>query len=310
MRTLPGLFFILSNFNKPAQTTEQLCNKLIERGLVVKDPAQLMLYLKNVGYYRLTGYIYPFQLADRSHNFKEDVDFELIEEHYQFDKELRLFLLRFIESIEISIRSNICNTTALGYGPHWYLELQYFNNKILHDQMLANINEYCSEASELFIKSYMHKYTDPNTPPIWRVLETFTLGQLTSLYENLKDTDEKKNIAEFYGCVPTIFQSWLKSINFIRNCCAHHSRLWNRKIPIKPKIPERRRFRFLNHIDDYTNQRIFGILSCTLKLLESLDLQEDFKNGLFKLFDDFPRVNKNYMGFTNQWEDEPIWIRK
>ena len=98
MRTLPGLFFILSNFNKPAQTTEQLCNKLIERGLVVKDPAQLMLYLKNVGYYRLTGYIYPFQLADRSHNFKEDVDFELIEEHYQFDKELSYF---FYDSLNL-----------------------------------------------------------------------------------------------------------------------------------------------------------------------------------------------------------------
>lgn len=72
------------------------------------------------------------------------------------------------------------------------------------------------------------------------VFEIFTFGQIASLFENLKDTEEKKLIAAEYGTVVPILESWLKSINYIRNCCAHHSRLWNRKIPLKPLIPERK----------------------------------------------------------------------
>jgi abortive infection bacteriophage resistance protein len=27
--------------------------------------------------------------------------------------------------------------------------------------------------------------------------------------------------------------SWLHTLTFIRNCCAHHSRLWNRELSIR-----------------------------------------------------------------------------
>ena len=31
--------------------------------------------------------------------------------------------------------------------------------------------------------------------------------------------------------------SWLRSLNYLRNVCAHHSRLWNRNIIDQPKLP-------------------------------------------------------------------------
>ncbi|WP_425577616.1 Abi family protein [Nocardia callitridis] len=27
--------------------------------------------------------------------------------------------------------------------------------------------------------------------------------------------------------------SWMRNLNYIRNCCAHHSRLWNRGIDVQ-----------------------------------------------------------------------------
>ena len=34
-----------------------------------------------------------------------------------------------------------------------------------------------------------------------------------------------------------LFASWLRSLNYLRNVCAHHSRLWNRNIVDQPKLP-------------------------------------------------------------------------
>ena len=34
-----------------------------------------------------------------------------------------------------------------------------------------------------------------------------------------------------------VFASWLRSLNYLRNVCAHHSRLWNRNIVDQPRLP-------------------------------------------------------------------------
>ena len=35
---------------------------------------------------------------------------------------------------------------------------------------------------------------------------------------------------------PGSFKSWLHNLVYVRNICAHHARLWNRSLGIKPKI--------------------------------------------------------------------------
>ncbi len=294
-------------FTKPPQTPEDHLTLLKKRGLEFEDPERFYKYARTIGYYRLTGYMYPFQVSDGSHNFKAPTTFNFILDHYVFDKKLKLLLLHEIERIEISFRSIICNTYALKFGSHWYLESKHFNDSNRHDQLLKEIKDYCSETSDLFIKNYNSKYTDPQLPASWMVFEIFTFGQMASLFENLKDTDEKKAIAEEFGTVVPLLESWLKSMNFIRNCCAHHARLWNKKIPLKPVIPVRRQKRFLNHVDDETNKRIYGIVSCMLFLNNKISPKSKFKERLKTLFNDYPKINKLYMGFHNDWEKEPLW---
>lgn len=305
-----GSFFIVTMtkvFSKPAKTSAEHYDLLIERGLEIKDKDRLLRYLKHISYYRLTGYMYPFQTSDGSHKFKEKVSFDKILNHYLFDKKLRLLILDYIERIEVSFRANICDIMSLKYGAHWYLESDLFNNSGLHEKHIADIKKYCSEASETFIKSYNSNYADPECPPSWMVMETLTFGTLASLYENLKDNDEKKAIAANYKVVVPLFQSWLKSINFIRNCCAHHSRLWNRKIPLKPTTPTRKNKNFLDHIDNETDKRLYGILSCMLFTLNSISPNSKFKERLKALFAEYPEVNILYMGFHEKWKEEPLW---
>jgi abortive infection bacteriophage resistance protein len=275
--------------------------------LTVLDTNRFYKYLKNVGYYRLTGYMYPFQLADGSHTFKQPTSFDLVLNHYLFDKKLRFIILEAIERIEISIRTNISNTMALKFGPHWYLDQNYFDNSKLHSDFIGYVTSYCLDAREGFIRNYTFKYNDPVNPPSWMMIETLTFGRLASLYENLKDNQEKKEIAESYDCVVPILESWLKSLNFIRNCCAHHSRLWNRKIPLKPTIPSRKKHRFLDIIDEDTNKRLYGVLSCILFLTKSISPDSHLKDRLKRLFSEYPEINLTHMGFHEKWEQEIIW---
>lgn len=49
---------------------------------------------------------------------------------------------------------------------------------------------------------------------------------------------DKEKIAAKYGVNDwRVFQSWLRSLNYLRNLGAHHSRLWNRNVIDQPKLP-------------------------------------------------------------------------
>lgn len=303
-----GSFFTQKmKFSKPPKNSEELFDILIERGLLIEDPARFHKYMKTIGYYRLTGYMYPLQLSAGNHGFKDRTTFSFILDHYKFDKQLRILLLNEIEKIEIAFRSIVCNTYALWHGAHWYMNREHFNDGKRHEVLIRDISEYCRDTSDLFIKNYNFKYTEPTLPAAWMIFEILTFGQLASLYENLKDTEEKKLIAKEFGTQVAIFQSWIKSINYVRNCCAHHSRIWNKKIPLKPMIPQRKANRFLKQIDEETNKRLFGIISCMLYLSNKVSPGSNFKGRIKELFLLYPEINKGYMGFHREWELESIW---
>ncbi|NEQ48695.1 MAG: Abi family protein [Leptolyngbya sp. SIO3F4] len=305
---MPSLFLlsILMDFDKPSQSTEDHIQLLKERGLIITDEDRAEYYLKNIGYYRLSGYMYPFQ-ADNNHRFKDGASFRQVLNHYIFDKKLRFLLLDALERIEISLRTNLTNHYSLSNEPHWFMNQSLFNNSVLHSKFIADLNEKCKDSNERFIKAYYHKYSKPELPPSWMAFETLTFGSLVSVYENLKDDDNKKAIAKVFGTFPSMLESWLKSMLFIRNCSAHHSRLWNRRIPLKPKIPTRKKNRFLENVDDHTNKQLYGILSCIVYVLNHINPTSSFKTKLNALFAEYPDVDTRNMGFPESWKTETLW---
>lgn len=304
---MSNLAALVRKFDKPPQSSSYLVELLLGRGLEISETKKAEKILETIGYYRLTGYMYPFQVPDGSHKFKDSIHFDLVFDHYLFDKKLRLIITDLCERIEVALKASICNEMAMAFGAHWYLDPLHFNRTDLHTELLDSISKYCKEAHEEFIKRYKSNYNDPAFPPAWMIFETLSFGALTSLYANLKDTKEKKAVASKFGIVPPILESWMRSIQFIRNCCAHHSRVWNRKIPIKPILPKREKFKVLNTVDEDTNKRIYGILSCMLYILKNINPGSKLKLRIKSLIKDHPLVNARHMGFPDGYEDEVIW---
>jgi abortive infection bacteriophage resistance protein len=65
-----------------------------------------------------------------------------------------------------------------------------------------------------------------------------TLGALSLLYGNLSSIYQRQ-ICSIFEVHAKVLATWMHIITYLRNICAHHSRLWNRELSIRPLIPDK-----------------------------------------------------------------------
>jgi abortive infection bacteriophage resistance protein len=181
----------------------------------------------------------------QKHNFKPGSSFETAFNIYKFDRELRFLILRELEKIEVAVRAKMIYILSHSRGAFWYLDSANFLNPVKHTETLSKIGLEYNRSDEEFIQAFSSKYSDL-LPPSWMMLEVSSFGILSSLYSNLVPGRDKRAIANFFGLNDSILSSWLHSIVYLRNICAHHSRLWNREMRIQPVIPRSHNIAFLN----------------------------------------------------------------
>ena len=83
-----------------------------------------------------------------------------------------------------------------------------------------------------FVKNFRTNYKDGKIP-MYALVELFSFGTLSKFFKNMKNPD-KKAIASTYNVGYTYFESWIESIAFVRNLCAHYGRLYNAKLAKTP----------------------------------------------------------------------------
>jgi len=145
-------------------------------------------------------------------------------------------------------------------------------------------------------------------------IELLTIGQLSRLFKALKKNQDRKDIASFFSLHHNVFASWLHSVTYVRNICAHHSRLWNRDFAIKPDILLTPQQAWLNINFAGNNHRCFYFL-CTLKyLLGNANPSNHFKNKLLTLIQKYPTVPIQFLGIPSDgngnlvdWQNQPLW---
>jgi len=303
----------MTAFTKPAISVSAQLQLWIDRGLIVTDPDNVEHYLHTIGYYRLSAYSLPLQNGNPNHQFKPDVSFDDIRKFYIFDRELRLLVLDAIERIEVAFRSQFNNHMALSYGAHWYLDEVHFIPKYDHKKLLASIESEMSRSKETFLRAYLKKYTTPRLPPSWMVTELLTFGQLSRVYDKLAQASDQKAIARGMNTQAELLRSWMQAISYIRNTCAHHSRLWNRELGTAPMVPKKPKGNWVRmpitladpHVDP--NKRIYLLLAILEYLLQAVNPASTWHERLKDLMDRNPQVSKAHMGMPNDWFDDPFW---
>ena len=301
-------------YSKSALNYADQLNQLKSRGLIVENETKALHLLESISYYRLSGYWYPMLAAPKTaHIFKPGSTFNNAFKLYCFDRELRKLVLGELEKIEVAIRAKMIYELSHRHGPFWYTDPSHFVNSTQHGTTVSKIGIEYNRSDERFIADFKRKYSDP-MPPSWMMLELTSFGSLSMLYKNLSGTHDRRNIAHYFGLDDTTFESWLHSVVYVRNVCAHHSRLWSRIMRIAPAVPANPRFTFLTHTIIYhpttrlpNNNRTYFLLSMLLYWLNIINPKNTFRNKLFRLLKSHPLVDIKAMGFPTGWETEPIW---
>ena len=242
-------------------TIEEQIENLRKIGLVIKNEEYAKQILNDISYFRLVK-AYSLNLKVKNEKYNENITFEHIVQLYLFNANFRQLLFPQIEKIEVNARCRIANYFADQYGVLGYENSKNFVSEEYHDQFLEDISAELDRNSKApFVKNFRENYKDGKLP-IYALVEVFSFGTLSKFFKNMKNVD-KKAVAKSFGVGYTYLESWLESISYVRNICAHYGRLYNAKLSKTPIL-----YKEYNE-QGIKNNRIFGVLLCIKHLLKN-----------------------------------------
>ncbi|WP_244891668.1 Abi family protein [Boudabousia liubingyangii] len=310
----------MGNLKRATTFAEQLAI-LRERGMEV-DEQLAEQWLKNVSYYRLSGYWYGNRILEPNYSpknpkrldtFKPGTTFEEIVKLYEFDRKLRTLIHDGMERIEVTLRARI-GELLIHKGPLSYQDPNLFRESFDHESWLKTTRGRVERAKQrsAAIKHYDEHYDDY---PFWVLADVLDFSDLSQLYDGLL-LEDQRFISEGLGLKvnPEKLMSstkksyyrqdplarWCEQFTVVRNTCAHHSRLWNRHFtPASTNA-----FRTIPSLDSLPrsqSERLYGTLLMMAFILKSVSPGSSWIKKVISLveneFSVSPRRNTVEMGF-------------
>lgn len=304
---------------KPFLTYSQQITTLIQhKNLIISDQQKAVSTLEYIGYFSLIGgYKTPF-INPMTRKYENSATFEDILALYEFDKNLRHLIFKYICTFESHMRQLASYAFCQIHGENQvaYLSTSSYNvtNKNQY-QVQKLIKTLGYQANQNNDKSYLvHQRKTYKNVPLWVIMNTLTFGQLSHFYAYLPyniQTDISK-------AFPTINEhelgKYLETLTLFRNVCAHNERLYcyrlgnqdfpDKSIHQKLGIPKKGS-QYLQGKKD-----LFGLVIAFRYLLSKQDYIL-FKKELNKLIDAFCKNSGviirddllSMMGFPSNWNN-------
>ena len=279
--------------HQPALTIEEQIENLKSIGLIIDDEAYAKRILNDISYFRLIK-AYSLGLKPTNGNYKSDVTFEHIVSLYLFNAHLRKIILSEIERIEVNLRCRTANYFCTKYGVLGYKDPANFNNDTYHAEFLNDVaTELSRNANAPFVKNFQTNYEGGDLP-FYALVELLSFGSLSKFFKNLKNND-KKTISHQFGVGYTYLESWVESISYVRNICAHYGRLYNAFLSKKPILYSQ------YTTSGISNKYIFAVILCLKHLLHKDSHWISFVEKLETLINSSSEINIRFLGFPENW---------
>jgi abortive infection bacteriophage resistance protein len=295
-------------YGKPWLSCSRQVSLLESRGLVITDGGVAEAFLARVNYYRFSGYCLAFESS--RHRFRAGVTFDQIRDTYDFDRVLRDLVTEALESIEIDLRSAIAHYFGQHFGAFGHTNAASFFRTFAHTDWLNKLNDEAERSNELFVQHFRTNYREFPNLPIWIGTEVMSFGTLSLMFKAMHRKDQQR-IAARYGMQAFHLQSWMHHFVYVRNLCAHHSRLWDRIWAIKPDLPPGRAW---NPPLLPSNTRLFATLLILRDMLKRCPATSPFDqqwrarlDGHLMTPPQAPQALER-MGLTNGWQNHPLWM--
>lgn len=328
-------------YAKPFLPVADQIELLRQRNLIINDDAEVGAWLQRAGYYRLSGYWYPFRRSEvvgtvtlANGATRDDIrvrddllpgtTWDQVVELYEFDRKLRQLVFDAIERVEVGLRFHVGHTLGARGGAEAYVHSANLDESQAglkrgrrrlsqHDQLLAKIQDATDQSDAQFVEHYKNTYSSPM--PIWMITELLSFGDLLFLFRLLA-TRDRDAIAREIGLLDSsgsgaggALQAWWKNLRYIRNTCAHHSRLWNLNVTQRIGDQHLTPFDVLRHAAGATRPRLYPTLAVLSFLTHRVNPEDDWCWRLREFLDDTPRAGRSLdeMGFPRSWESQVVW---
>jgi abortive infection bacteriophage resistance protein len=310
-------------YTKPPLALDELSAHLATLGLE-GDRSTVVQRLRDVGYYRLSPYWRYYRETPNApeSRLRAGTTIDEVWRLYTFDRELRLLFLDASERIEIAVRSRLVQAHVQRHGPFGFAEgacvpRPDMDRRGHYLRLLSEITQALKRAIDVpeapqiseALQHFATKYGDCHTvPPLWLAAESFSFGDLVTLYRG-SPTDVRKEVAKGFDIHAPVMESWLLTLQTARNVCAHHGRLWNRTSRVAPRVPD--------HDPMWKDPvlgpkgRTFYTATILAHLLGVVSDGSHWATRFRALLDErYETVPRRPIGMMDGWERHPIWARR
>ena len=264
--------------------------------------------LKTIGYYRLSGYWFPYrqphpsQGHQRLDTFLPGTQFTEVLALYHFDSALRGLVWSGIERVEIAFRSQIGHLLGKA-GPLTHSDPRNFRSRFDHPKWWKTANSRIERARGRDAAVDHHYNNYGGQIPLWVLTDLLDFSDVSKLYAGMTSPDQR-DIAEWFGVTmaDNISKSsrtswnrhppltnWLEHLTTVRNICAHHGRLWNRQlvpIGLAPRVQHLPAFAELaptlqpSRPDTWQIERVYGTVCILSQLLDQIDPRNTWRTDV------------------------------
>lgn len=216
--------------DKEFKTIEQQIDILESRGLRIPDKVLAGDFLHRNNYYRVSGY----SLTLRNHDvFASSATFQDIIDIYEFDHNLRHILLKYIELIEVTVKSVYSYEFTRVYGATGYLNPRNFTDASIHADIMqkAEVQKNSRLPHEAYLKHFVNELQQDI--PLWAFVDLLTISNISFLYK-ISEQPIKSAVAKALGLDARgdkVLERFMHHMTIIRNLCAHGSRLYSGDSP-------------------------------------------------------------------------------
>lgn len=151
---------------------------------------------------------------------------------HDFDASLRSVVLALIAQIELALRGRLDVVTSAHFGPRWYLDRRAFRDTFDHESLLVRLRRALDRTADPAVASAWQAGRFERIP-FGMLAEETSLGELSRLTEGLVPT-VRDEMAAAFRVPPATLRACLQHVTHVRNCCAHHTRLWGRRFKVPP----------------------------------------------------------------------------
>jgi len=131
--------------------------------------------------------------------------------------------------------------------------------------------------------------------------EVLSLQTWSVIYSKLKYRDCQKSVAGAFGVSNEVLSSWLHCLTYLRNLCAHHSRLWRRIFTIKPM----KAMAYENQFRD--NRKFYAQAVILFVLLRRVAPKTEWHQRMADLMSKYPDICIQDIGFPPHWQADLFW---